>query len=426
MTTTSASSNSITQSSSRAERTPGMAAVSLYEAGGPGFPGPSPFPASVVGQIPGVQGTESPRYLDCIAKRSAGDLAHLVKRCPGYFLVGGCEHGHRYAKELYCGREWCPVCGEDWSAVHKRRFARWGSKAMQMKGLGYYVFTIPPELRDHYRKRVRAGQVKVLVNGVWKGKWKPKMVHPLAGLGRDVQKLLKSRGYPRGLRRWHFFGDKSSKYNPHLNVLVDGGRISKRQLRVIKREYAALLGVGMAVVHYEYRQTPGEMVHTLKYVLRSTFRDWRWDVELAHDLSGFRNQLWWGSGRWDGEPSWSMGDIEGADVQDVDILAVESLESGLCPQCDKPLSWSRALPMSVLESMERRSLGAGYYELESESELAARAPPGLSLEVIARLEWVRLGRLQDLDLAREKYLVDLQEEWACDLAYFDAVERGEL
>ncbi|GAI27110.1 unnamed protein product, partial [marine sediment metagenome] len=266
---------------------------------------------------------------------------------------------------------------------------------MQMKGLGYYVFTIPSELRHNYRKRV------CVRNKDGSARW----VHPLAGLGRDIQKLLKARGYSRGLRRWHFFGDKSSKYNPHLNVLVDGGRISKRQLRVIKRDYAALLGVPMAVVHYQYRQTPGETVHSLKYVLRSTFRDWRWDAELANELHGFRNQLWWGSGRWDDEPVWSMGDIEGADAQDLDTVAVESLESGLCPQCGQPVSWSRALPVAVLESMERRSLGAGYYELESIDALAARAPPGLSLEVIARLEWVRLRRLQELALARENYLV---------------------
>ncbi|MBA7651898.1 hypothetical protein ES703_59727 [subsurface metagenome] len=360
--------------------------------------------------------------LDCVANRSEGDAAHLDKRCPGYFLVGQCECGNRYAKELYCGREWCAVCGQEWSAAHQRRFARWLPKVMQMQGVGYLVFTIPLELRGRYRKRVRR-EVKV------KGELKVRWVHPLADLGHAVQEMLKAQGFSRGLRRWHFFGDESTTFHPHLNVLVDGGHIRKAQLRALKREYAALLGVDPVRLAsknpwYGYRESPAEMVFTLEYGTRATFTDWRWDVGLALELYRFRNQVWWGSRRWDGEACWSMDAVEAG--QDLNALAVASLESGVCPKCGKPVEWSRALRIEVLETLESRPLGAGYYELESIEELGARAPPGLSLEEVARLEMVRLSRLQDLARARDKYLVDLQEEAACDLAYLDALERGEL
>ncbi|MBA7671441.1 hypothetical protein ES703_79599 [subsurface metagenome] len=307
----------------------------------------------VVGTAPGEQGTESPHYLELVAKRSADLDTILAKVCPGYWLMGSCENGHRYAKELYCGREWCEVCGAEWSAAHQRRFARWVSKATQIKTLGYFVFTIPDELRAKYRRK-----------------------KALADLGGQVVDLLKSYGYSRGLRRWHFFGDKSRKWNPHLNCLVDGHYIPASKLDRIKAAYARVLGVEVVDIYYRYQRSPGQKVHTLKYVTRATFLDWHWDSEMALELHGFRNQLWWGSKLWCQDPSWSLSDLEGAaaareDIGELDARAVESLESGICPHCGKPIDWGRVQPIEVLQTMDKRPLGAGYWELES-----VRAPPG--------------------------------------------------
>lgn len=291
-------------------------------------------------------------YLESLAKRSV-DLESIFKtKCPGYWIQGSCENGHRYAKELYCGREWCTVCGEEWSAAHQRRFARWISKATQIKSMGYFVFTIPEELRANFRTK-----------------------KALASLGHQIQEQMKFYGYSRGLRRWHFFGEKSTRYNPHLNVFVDAGFISESKLDTIKQVYAVLLGVDVADVHYHYRHSPGEKVHSLKYVTRATFRDYSWDSRMALELRGFRNQLWWGSGKWDQAPAWSLDDLQGKgkeDMAELDSRAVESLESGTCPSCGLPLDWSKVMPISVLEAQEgKRSLGAGYWELPP-----VRPPPG--------------------------------------------------
>ncbi|MBA7590787.1 hypothetical protein ES708_32926 [subsurface metagenome] len=273
-------------------------------------------------------------------------LKNTCDKGKGYFIVAECENGHRFAKELVCNKEWCEVCGEDGSHAHNRRFARWLPKVQQLEVMGYFVFTIPEGLRSRYRTK-----------------------KALAKLGHDVQELLKSWGYYRGLRRWHYFGDKSTKWHPHLNCLVGGqggGYLSPRVLKTIKLEYADLLGAEVVDVNYHYRQSPGKMVHTLKYVTRATFRDCDWDLEMALGLRGFRNMVVWGRGQWDGEPSWSLADLGGkakAEVEGMDIEAIEDLAAGVCPVCGKPLTWGEAMPIGLLTIVSKQPLGAGYWRL---------------------------------------------------------------
>jgi len=268
----------------------------------------------------------------------------LTTKCPGYWKEGHCENGHRYAMELHCGREWCPVCGEEGSAAHDRRFSRWLPKATQIRPMGYFIFTIPADLRSKYRTK-----------------------KALSRLGHQVQELLRSHGYTRGLRRWHWFGEKSTRWHPHLNILVDGGYLSAETLALIKTAYAGILGCQVVDVNYHYRRSPGEMVHTLKYVTRATFRDYKWDTRMAIELRGFRNQLWWGYGKWEQEPVWSLDDLQGKeDLAGLDTRAIESLGTGICPSpnCGLPIHWGSVQAISILAAQEgKRSLGAGYWEL---------------------------------------------------------------
>ncbi|GAJ23900.1 unnamed protein product, partial [marine sediment metagenome] len=62
-----------------------------------------------------------------------------------------------------------------------------------------------------------------------------------------------------------------------------------------------------------------------------------------------------------------------------DPLAVESLESGICPRCGKPIDWAGPFPIKALAGMEKQDLGAGYYELAQ-----VRAPPGMDLVMMLR------------------------------------------
>lgn len=302
-------------------------------------------------QIPGVQGAAPPGYLETVDNVSfeaktaeiSNWLSATCDKGKGYFIEACCEDGHRFAKELVCNKEWCSICGKDNSIAHNRRFARWIPKILQLESMGYFVFTLPESIRYRYRNK-----------------------RSLAKLGHDVQELLKSYGYTRGLRRWHFFGDKSTKWHPHLNCLVDGGYCSAAVLDKIKASYAWLLGVDTVDVNYHYRRSPGRMVHTLKYVTRATFRDYEWDVEMALELRGFRNMVVWGRGQWDDKPAWSLEDLQGetkAEIKEVDIMAIDKLAARVCPVCGKPIKWGKALPIGLLDMVDKHSLGAGYWRV---------------------------------------------------------------
>lgn len=323
-------------------------------------------------------------YLEYVAKRygvpsHAQDDAEflLTKDCPSFYLQGHDKNGHRFAKELYCGREWCPVCGENWSASHQRRFSRWIDKALRIKTMGYMVFTIPEDIRFKYRTKAS-----------------------LTRLAQQVVKMLKNYGFERGLRRYHFFGDKSTKYHPHLNVIVDGEFLTPIALAAIKREYARILNTKKAVVYYRYANTPAKMVHILKYVLRATFKDARWDVPMALELRGFRNQSWWGSGKWSNAFEWSLSDLPNKreELGEYDYEAIAALEQGLCPICGEPIEWSSPHPICELKgAVNKRYLGAGYWRL-------ADVPiPRYSQKVSASLQVQRIAREVRLEQARKAW-----------------------
>ncbi|MBA7664061.1 hypothetical protein ES703_72111 [subsurface metagenome] len=331
-------------------------------------------------------------------KAPAGYLDHnanVFKTCDRsgfqWFIPGECRNGHRFAKTLVCGKEFCSVCGEDGSVAHLRRFARWLPKVQQFGTAGYFVFTIPQELRAKYRTKKALG-----------------------GLGHQIQELLKGFGYSRGLRRWHYFGDKSTKYHPHLNCLVDGDFIPEARLGAIKRAYASLLGADLADVNYHYRLSPGKMVHTLKYVTRATFRDYAWDLELALELRGFRNMVVWGRGKWDDQPSWSLDELSGearAEVEDLDIEAIEALAEKRCPVCGEAVVWGEALPIGLLDMVDNTSLGAGYYRLADNKSPPVRDkyhPEYPMLGYLANIKHCRLEAAKKRAEAEAKAEADYQ------------------
>lgn len=261
----------------------------------------------------------------------------------GFFVAAECPDGHRFAKELVCSKDWCRNCGSKGSIAHNRRIARWLPKIMQFQSMGYLVFTLPQELESKFMNK-----------------------KALTRLGRKVQKMLKGLGFARGLRRWHWFGDRSPRWRPHLNVMVDGGWLTPEVLEEIKGGYADILGVGMADVFYRYLTSPGEMYHTLKYVCRATFLDYEWDTEMAMELHGFRNMVVWGRGLWDRPPVWSKEQLHGkarAELEGFDLAAIQALVEKRCPVCGKPLVWGGALPVALLNMVDKKSLGAGYYRL---------------------------------------------------------------
>lgn len=267
----------------------------------------------------------------------------LKPDCPSAWIAGKCECGQVYAKQIDCGREWCPICGDEWSPAHQRRFARWWGKVSQMPQVGYIVATIPPSRRP----------------GV--DRCNPKaMQKTLAGIRKRFVTSLKSMGYARGLSRWHWYGDANKEWHPHLNVLIDDGAVSMDRLEAFKQAWRDALGLTCdesVSLHYRYRDTIGKVIHTVKYVTRATFRylDSYDKCLYAAGLHGFRNNHWWGYKKWDGEEVWILSEGKGQ------ISEVVKLEGHICPECGGHVVWSAPKSMKDWARYVMTEIGGGYF-----------------------------------------------------------------
>ncbi|MBT9141575.1 MAG: hypothetical protein DDT30_02175 [Dehalococcoidia bacterium] len=183
----------------------------------------------------------------------------------------------------------------------------------------------------------------------------------MSDMGKRVKGAFQALGYDRGLRRWHFFGEYTDKFNPHINVLVESAYLSERRLENIKAYLRLVLDEPDLIVNYSYRQTVARKVHSLKYITRATFLDSSWDSWLANDLFNFQNTNYWG--RWKDAPVWEMS--RGQDS----AKALESLESGKCPHCGTHIRWDIFCVMNITwlkiwqAAGKLKPVGGGYFEL---------------------------------------------------------------
>jgi len=314
----------------------------------------SPTPEAASDQTLLYLGKPYLEYIDNLSKLDAAKREASKIRCPGWFLIGGCEDEHKFGAKIYCHKEWCSVCGERNSPAHLRRFSRWLPKAQQLEVMGYWVFTITESRRRMYKtKKSLDTLMKKLVCG---------------DSVRNYTGILKDAGFARGLYRWHFYSEKQpGKYNPHLNVLVEAAKLEPAMIAKIKRAWAKLLHVPMAVVNYRFTRLPKGMVHNLKYVTRATFLDEAWDPELASELWNFRNMRSWG--KWNGEEKWTMSkNVRVTEVQEPSAIeAVVKLSNNICPDCGKPITWRKPYEMrwfdvwKMTDSLE--PIGAGFYRV---------------------------------------------------------------
>ena len=288
--------------------------------------------------------------------------------CGNWGLAGECEDGHQVAKELICNREYClpgdDGCGGNDGKAHQRRKASWYPKARQIKAMGKFTITLPPEIRSEYRTKKALGK-----------------------LGTAVTRMMKRRGYPRGLRRWHLFGedhhdgqdhhhhggihdgDGVPQYHPHAEVLVDGGYLEPEAIEDIKESWARILKVDISRinVHYQYTRDVRKMCHYVSYALRPTFLEWRWDPELAAELVGFHNRQTWG--RWDGPAVW---DIPVNDDAKPPLEELVMLKEGRCPIDGTPITWRPGVLGMGMVKDSWKSIEAGYY-------IRGNEPPGGAL-----------------------------------------------
>jgi len=107
-----------------------------------------------------------------------------------------------------CKREYCPECGVKHSLAHKLLTMKLYVYMLELyeekKSIGYFVITAPPELRKLLKSKEERQKFR-----------------------RYIIRLFKRNGFKKGITRWHFAGDKSKKWYPHLNVLVSASYLEK-------------------------------------------------------------------------------------------------------------------------------------------------------------------------------------------------------
>jgi hypothetical protein len=325
------------------------------------------------------------------------------QECGGWALLGRCENRDFYvAKQIVCGKEWCPDCGKNDSPAHHRRLSRWLSsenkqtgvityKAQSMQSVGYFVIELPLDCRDALKGvQYKEKQVKVKANGKYTGEVKTIMSRELPGLkdfqrraikplkGKHTRVGLAGGFFKRGLYRWHWFnsleGDDvpmlSPGFNPHLNILVDSGYIQPDDLETIKKAIRKSVGIDNLIINYSYHEGPAEIYQKVKYVTRATFRLESWDTEFADDLFDFRNGSWWGT--WDKEPTWTLKEAE-ADVNE-DVV---KLNNNKCPICGGDIKWcSHVIDITWVQTIwQSKLIGDGYYKVPVRDWTGERLSP---------------------------------------------------
>jgi len=183
----------------------------------------------------------------------------------------------------------------------------------------------------------------------------------------------------------------NGKWNPHLEILVEAGKLSAEGLEAVKLALRSALGVPDLIVNYGYVTKPGQMVQSVRYLTRPTFQNESWDPYMAAQIWGFRNIRFWGN--WKGPAVWELkqAEAEGEDVAGLE--AVSKLQQHICPDCDAPLAvrdyrkklnkrtgelelvldkgthlpipvyWSKLLPTLLMDAAGGIEIGADYYRI---------------------------------------------------------------
>lgn len=230
-----------------------------------------------------------------------------------------CRAEHRFAKQIFCGRQYCPRCGGKESVIHQQRYSRSWDRLMWAPALGKIVLTVPEELRDNFKSSDMLGKLHRLgwkcVQEVW---------------GRDIVKgdgeLEKGIDIDGSMTAAHLFGDEDEKgdrfdkFHPHVNVTfpletksVLALIVSVERLEALRSKWYDMLEVltGKKIsltedgrkrenAWYGFSTTDADKAHWLKYVLRPTVgaeRFLRLDDDLKEfvtSLVGFHNVRWYG------------------------------------------------------------------------------------------------------------------------------------
>jgi hypothetical protein len=196
--------------------------------------------------------------VDWLYDNGYGKLSNRISSCGLSFMHLSDSKNHEKYARLRCKNEFCPSCGAQNSALHKKRVRRASLRLLWNGLLGYFVFTIPKEISE-------SRPSKEVIENLTKEAW-------------DIVK--KNFDTPGGLSRIHLMGDEPGKLHVHINFLYPllnedkKGMISKDKIALVRNEWKKVLNklfnleLTDANFYYSFADKLGKKIHKIKYVLR--------------------------------------------------------------------------------------------------------------------------------------------------------------
>jgi len=183
-------------------------------------------------------------------------IAENILGCENNYHFLACSGGEPLYKLCNCRKEYCPICGRKNSQLHKRRAERAYDRLMWAPILGYFIPTLPKEVRNLFPDKKIQKELGAIFVEILKG-------------------YLPDNGY---LSVWHLMGEKLGVIHPHLNILMpiegDKGMIHPDILAEIKEDWRCAvndyfsLSVPKINLRYRFYTTERQRKHKIKYVLR--------------------------------------------------------------------------------------------------------------------------------------------------------------
>lgn len=189
---------------------------------------------------------------------------------------------------IHCNQEFCPTCGQNDSALHKKRAGRAQDRLLWSKMLGYMIFTLPRSISDSNPDR-----------------------DTLVKLSKKTWEITKKYfNTPGGVTRIHFMGEDPAKLHIHFNVLFplqsDRGAVSEECLAEIRKEWTDFLNsefnleIPVANIFYKFAIEAGKQIHKIKYVFRPVVTPDKFitlsekDRDYILSFKGWHNTRWYG------------------------------------------------------------------------------------------------------------------------------------
>lgn len=218
--------------------------------------------------------------------------AELYK-CTVGFKVGHTKSGV-FFKSLVCGREYCLHCSKDYSIAHCRRIVRVFPKVMQFKKAGYFVFTVPAELREKFKSKTALNNFRNFIRRKLK---RGQLVKTPCSNGTYKKTFYKIE---KAFLRWHWCGEDGTTWKPHLNVIIEAGHIEQWYLKKLKHDvrryferefnlqYTPKINLFYAYCKPKTLNGQYKLKHWINYITRATAKHLT-DADSIDTIHKYRN-----------------------------------------------------------------------------------------------------------------------------------------